>query len=40
MSEEELLNAIVESGCILKNLSQNELIKTAKIPNLSHNDLE
>ena len=40
MSEDELLDAIVKSGCILKNSSQNGLIKIAKIPNLSHNELE
>ena len=34
MSEEELLNAIVESERILINLSQNGLMKISKIPNL------
>ena len=40
MSEDELLNAIVESGRILNNLSQNGLMKIAKIPNLSRNELQ
>ena len=40
MSEKELLNAIVESGHISKNLSQNELMKIAKVENLSQNGLK
>ena len=40
MSEDELLNAIVESGRILKNLSQNGLMKIAKMENYSQNGLK
>ena len=40
MSEKELLNAIIESGCIPKTLSQNELMKIAKMENLSQNGLK
>ena len=40
MSEDELLNVIVESGRILKNLSQNGLMKITKMENLSQNTLK
>ena len=40
MSEKELLNAIVGSGRILKNLSQNGLMKIAKMENLSQKGLK
>ena len=40
MSEKELLNAIVESGHILKNLLKNRLMKIAKMQNLSQNGLK
>ena len=34
------LKAIVKSGRILKSLSQNGIMKIAKIENLSHRELE
>ena len=40
VSEDKLLNAIVESGRIKKKSSQQGLTKIEKITNLSHNELE
>ena len=40
MSKEELLNAIVKSERITKNLSQTGLERIARMQNLSQNDLE
>ena len=40
MSKEELLNAIVRSEYITKNLSQNGLDRIARMQNLSLNKLE
>ena len=40
MSKEELLNAIVKSEPIIKNLSKNGLERIARMQNLSLNELE
>ena len=40
MSKEKLLNAVVESERIIKNLSQNGLKRIASMENLSHNELK
>ena len=40
MSRDDLLSAIAESECIIKDLSQNGLEKIARMQNLSQNELK